>query len=282
MFEPDPDAPASLDRPHATFVPTADRVEIVVAVSASDSPHTALSWVAQHATVEATDVMLVTVLESGDDRPRELDRTLARLNTARLRLEDENPAIRAHIKVREGDVLEQLLVSSGDLIVVGADDRADQVGERDSLALRLAMRSDRPVVVVPAAWRSKAGGDVIVAVAPDMASDTAVDFAAAVASHRGCELRLVHVGSGDPSRLLEQAGIRARQHGASQVRAEATVGHVAEQLLQAASGAHLLVLGRPHRSAAGRLVLGSVARDVLDGSAKTPVAIVPVREGLTS
>lgn len=281
MLDPDLDATLPHARVHAEYVPTAERIDLVVAVRVPDTHPAVLDWVARHVGDDPVEVQLVTVLEPGADRTAALETTLGALTEAMEALQERRPALRVHVKVREGDVVDSLLGCPGGALVMGGDRRPD--GE--SLALRLATRAERPVVVVPAGWRPGEDDEIVVAVAPDLATDSAIDFAARATAGRAIPLRLVHVtpegDESDPALLLEQGEIRARQQGAAEVRVERRHGVVDTALAETAAHAHLLVLGRPRRSELGRRVLGSVVRRVL-GRALAPVAIVPVDERIGS
>jgi nucleotide-binding universal stress UspA family protein len=284
MLDSDLDATAH-GRVHAEYVSTPERIDLVVAVRVPDTHPAVLDWVAGHVGDDPVEVQLVTVLEPGADRSAALETALGALNVAMQALQERRPALRVHVKVREGDVVDSLLGCPGGVLVVGGDRGADGRTDGESLALRVATRSERPVVVVPAGWRPGEDDEIVVAVAPDLATDSAIDFAARATTRRAIPLRLVHVTpegeESDPALLLEQGEIRARQQGAAEVRGERRRGPVDVALAEAAAHAHLLVLGRPRRSELGRRMLGSVIWRVL-GRATAPVAVVPVDERIGS
>jgi nucleotide-binding universal stress UspA family protein len=285
MLDPDLDATVPHARGHAEYVPPAERIDLVVALRVPDAHPEVLDWVASHVGDDPLEVQLVTVLEPGEDRTTALEKTLGALTESMQALQERRPALRVHVKVREGDVVDSLLACPGGFLVVGGERHPGGRSDGESLAIRLATRAQRPVVVVPAGWRPREDDEIVVAVAPDLATDSAIDFAARATSGRAIPLRLVHVTpegeESDPTLLLEQSEIRARQQGAAEVRVERRHGPVDVALAEAAAHAHLLVLGRPRRSELGRRVFGSVGRRVL-GRATVPAAIVPVDERIGS
>jgi nucleotide-binding universal stress UspA family protein len=281
MLESELDDAAPSRREHAEYVPTTAEIEVVVALRAVDAHGALLQWVERYVADDPVDVQLVTVLDPGDDHGG-VEQALGILSTAREELQGRHPLLQVHVKVREGDVVDELLASPGRLLVVGSDRLPTDPADRESVAMRLALRSDRPVVVVPSWWGAARADEVVVAVAADLATDSAIDFAADAVAGRAASLRLVHVtpedDESDPELLLEQAEIRARQHGADEVHAERTRGDVDAMLRETAAHARLVVLGRPHRSELARRVFGSVVRRVLSRP-PAPVAIVPAKVG---
>lgn len=265
----------------AAFVPTSDGFGVIAGVHGDPSRAT-LAWVADHVDRWPTHVQLLTVLDVEEDRDAELSQSLAALQDAEGALRILNPEAHVHIKVAEGDPVDELLRTDSELYVIGAGRTAGEAVAGGSVTTRLPARSRRPVVTVPSDWRPRPGADVVVAVAPDLATDDAVEFAARVARRHGRTLRLVHVAGeddGPDERLLEEAELVARAAGADAVRNESRRGEVAVELARAAANADLLVIGRPDRSGVARLLLGSVGRDVLR-MLPCPVAIVPVRHGV--
>lgn len=181
------------------------------------------------------------------------------------------------------------------LLVIGAH---RQRPVRAALAgwppLRLASRSQGPVVVVPEDW-SDSAGPVLVGIDDDDSSASAVRFAAAEAERLGLRLLLLHAWQ-MPSPTtdgafaylaspLEQKAVHRRilddlrsevraQHPELNVEGALVQGAPSSALLSEARRCSLMVIGTHRRSLLEGALLGSVAQDTLMGS-RIPVCVVP-------
>ncbi len=107
----------------------------------------------------------------------------------------------------------------------------------------------------------------------------ALDWALAEATSRGTRLTALSAGGDDPddgrrawaSARVEEA--KARVGATCPTSVLAVAGSAREELLAAAEGSELLVLGRRRLSKLGRLVLGSVSAEVVE-RASVPVTVV--------
>jgi nucleotide-binding universal stress UspA family protein len=111
-------------------------------------------------------------------------------------------------------------------------------------------------------------------------SRIALDGAAALAARLGAELTLVHVqpaascGDGSAEETMERWCSDAEAVVGTPVRARVVTGEAAPEILREAreSGCELLIVGRRERTGLSRLVLGSVAEELVR-SAPCPVLI---------
>lgn len=167
-----------------------------------------------------------------------------------------------------------------------------------SVSLAVAARADCPVVVVRGAAEHRGArfGSVVVGVEDGDGSGTAVQFALREARARGCRLMAVHAWSTPfgalttpqappwyaleahrrpPEQVLDDA-----LRGAAERYADAPVarrvieGPARQALLEAASGADLLVVGARRRQGHLGLQLGLINHAVLH-HAPCPVVVVP-------
>lgn len=182
--------------------------------------------------------------------------------------------------------------ATGGLLVLGRETRRGL--ERvvtGALTAAVVARVAVPVVVVPADWQGTGRDGVVVGVKtyPDDGELLARAFAAATVRHT--TLRLVQVadisdlapdavtdaGIDALGRMLRQA-VRDWSTAFPEVRVESVVlpGRPAEVLVEAAAGAHLLLVARPHPDLRHPVRLGRTPRDVL-ASSGTPVEVVPLR-----
>ncbi|MFI6448267.1 universal stress protein [Kitasatospora sp. NPDC050543] len=164
-----------------------------------------------------------------------------------------------------------------------------------SVALQVATNARCPVVVVRPAPAER---DAPVVVGFDLPEDSldALEFACTEAGARGAPLEIVHAdfhpqvlppgmappGQTDQGEIVraerqfleaEAAQVRERHPGLT-VRVRVAHTNATSALLAAGADAALLVVGTHQRSALARLLLGSVAGEVLH-RARCPVAVVP-------
>ncbi|GHB65102.1 hypothetical protein GCM10010347_38820 [Streptomyces cirratus] len=165
-----------------------------------------------------------------------------------------------------------------------------------------------PVVVVPRAGRSGAGGAVVLGLHTAETHDDVLAFAFAEAAARGTAVQVVsaypappspavmpldtpfavitpeELAGGDDLAPAERETLRAQQerlapfrerHPGVLVEQAAVPGEAAGRLVEASRSAALVVVGRHHpKRSLGALMMGSVANAVLQ-HAQGPVAVVP-------
>jgi nucleotide-binding universal stress UspA family protein len=154
-----------------------------------------------------------------------------------------------------------------------------------------------PVVVVPDGWKpTDHAGPVVVGLDDSGESETAIEFAVEAATERHTSLRMVHVWD-LPSiyswDAMNVAGVSAEwsktadrhfeaiaqqwRHKYPELAIEVEVrrGHAVDEVVRCAeaSDGQLLVVGGRHRHKVAAVLLGSVARGVLQ-HATCPVAVV--------
>lgn len=267
---------------------------IVVGFDGSDASLMAIDWAAERACRGPAHVHIVMVggkLFSDDYR---IDISLL---TAENRLRTKSPDTEITTQRLTGRMPEPLLehaLDHGDLLVIGSHrGRPIRSALTGWLPLRIAARSQIPVVVVPDNW-SPRSGPVVVGIDDDDSSDAALIWAAAYAERTTSVLHLIHAWQlPDPERegsiALLASPIAAKaehrehlRHAAHDVstRLQTTPEPILMQtspsaaLLEEGKDAALIVLGTHHRGFGAGAFLGSVGQDVL-AQASTPVCIVP-------
>jgi len=201
------------------------------------------------------------------------------------------------VTVPDDDPTHALLARSDrqTLLVVGAHERGTLACLSDSCSVAVAARSRVPVVIVPDGWHPDPlePHAVVVGVDPEASPDAVLAFAFDEADRHGVPLVVAH-GLEMPPRPSPGASAAARAayddrpvrcaaaladavarhrpaHPEVDVRLDLRPGHPANVLVEDASRARVLVIGRSAGRHAG---LGSVARRVIH-RAEVPVAVVP-------
>lgn len=210
------------------------------------------------------------------------------------------PGVPVRGLARTGDISSVLLELSRDyaLVVLGSRGHGALADATlNSHAVALVGSTSCPVLVVrPGAERLRRGGPVVVALAGDDSDADVLDLAFAEAAQRDVPLLAVHGRAHrtlDLGRLVlaavapqvgppvdvvadDLAPWRERYPQVS-VKVEVRHGRPSAEILEAARGAGLLVVGSRGRGARSGLLLGSVSQEVLH-RAHCPVAVVsPVR-----
>ncbi|MEV8312269.1 universal stress protein [Streptomyces flavidovirens] len=170
-----------------------------------------------------------------------------------------------------------------------------------SVSWQVATHADCPVVVVrPADPAERPDNRVVVGVDTDDASLQALDLAYLEADLRGARLDVVHCAFDiatsptgaittvpvDPAvvrsgqREFFDGELRRRRDRHPDVEVNLRMDHAspAPLLVEASTGACLLVVGSHRRTGVRRFLLGSVSAEVLH-TAHCPVAVVPVQHG---
>jgi nucleotide-binding universal stress UspA family protein len=131
----------------------------------------------------------------------------------------------------------------------------------ESVAAALAAVTDTPVVVVPTNWVERHRGVVTVGLDPDVADDTAVRAAMALARLRNSVVRVVIAGTAnraDADALLERLG-----GDGCDLALEVTSAAPVAALEAAAATSDLVVVGRHRPPMPDGSRLGSVAQELL-------------------
>lgn len=266
---------------------------LVVGVDGSEASLDAVDWAADEAVQHGVPLRLVHVAAGEQDVP-EL------LGTAMERAGRHARAAPVSGEVLRGDPATALTGAGRDAfaLVLGSRGLGDWEGMLlGSVGLAVAARADCPVVVVRggARHRGSGSGGVVVGVEAGQGSGTAVAFAfreaqvrhsGLVAVHAWTAPRDAHTTAQAPSWPLE-----AHRRAPAQVLDDAlremterypdvpvtrrvTEGPARRELLDAASGAALLVVGAPRRHTHPGLQLGLISHAMLH-HAPCPVAVVP-------
>lgn len=151
------------------------------------------------------------------------------------------------------------------------------------VARHLASHAGCPVIVVPDTWQPSddGGGPIVVMVDGEDNAHGPLKYAFDTASALGVDLKVLHVASPDEGAYEPQwEAIRRvvdswfdrhpEVHGVSQD----VKGDVRETAVQAAEGASLLIVGRPHERRIVSFLMDLAAQEILAESG-CPVAVVP-------
>jgi nucleotide-binding universal stress UspA family protein len=154
-----------------------------------------------------------------------------------------------------------------------------------STGVQLAGHAPCPVIVVrhdsDADGANAAGtgaGEVVAGVDGSAQSDDVLGFGFAEAVRLGTGIAVVHVGDGSelPEPVASAVADRLKRYPEVVVRPVLASGHPGRILVEASSGARLLVVGTRGLGGFRRLLLGSVSQAALHHS-HCPVAVVPQR-----
>jgi hypothetical protein len=236
--------------------------EVLVAWSGSARSRAAVSWAVARS--GASRIRLVRAIGAGDDGAdiREACRRL--LDAEVLRIRELRPDLSVTGELVEDDVEPALLDRSvaGTLLVLGSGGPAARLlPHRTAVLVELAQRSAGPIVFVPPVIDAPAG-PVVVGIDGTAAGAVAAQVAADEAVGSGRSMIALHVESGGTV-PLDWPGDRrdpllldiAAHHPHLSVRERMIRGGVAHELLLAATGASLLVLGRHEQPGEGSSVL---------------------------
>ena len=197
-------------------------------------------------------------------------------------------AVGVALRTLSGDPLEQLaqVASEGDVVALVLGARGALGGPRPAghLALALASRTDKPVVVVPPDARPPEQlHRVLIAMEGSPGKARALQRSVELSTDAGLEIVVVHVDEEIPSftdQVQHETEAYTREffarhiRGAPQARLELRIGVPATEVLEAVDVLHpeLVAVGWPHSDDPGR---GAVAREILDRS-PVPVLLVAV------
>lgn len=276
--------------------------KIVLAVDGGAASAAALEWTLARAGRMPVDVRLATVDESPSPEANPAGRLEAvrALGQAAGRLTDVTPRSRIEMVMRRGNAVDVLVNESrtADLIVIGSNRVGALAGVFSAtLPLRLAPRTECPVIVVPVGWRPSPGPVVVGVDEPTSAA--AHEFAAQEAERVGRPLVLVRAWELPPagpeglmgtvtideslreanSEILEAAAAGvSRQHRGLALKEKLVYAPPSQALAVEARDMELVVIGTHHRHTLAEWMLGSVGHDLVM-HLPCPVAIVPEPRG---
>ncbi|NXY93012.1 universal stress protein [Streptomyces sp. BR123] len=286
---------------------------ITAGLDGSDADRACADWAAEEAELRGADVDLVHVEDWPLSAPFAVPLPESRrswteglLARARQRLAREHPALAISTRRIDGLATADALASAAadaDLLVLGSRRLGAVAGFFiGSTGSDTIPRTETPVVLVRAAAESPdgpaepAGGDGPVVVGVDLRSncDRLFAFACEEAHLRSCPLVVIHGWSPPPmlayvptldpgveeeiadrleARLRELLSPWARKYPRLVIDSRAVIGQPAVQILEAASGAALVVVGRRIRRSALGTHIGPLTHAVMH-HATSPVAVV--------
>ncbi len=276
--------------------------KIVLAIDGGTASAVALDWTITRASRKPVVVRLVTIDESespGSTPTGRLEAVRA-LGQAAGRLADVAPRSKIDMVLRRGNLADVLVDESAtaDLIVVGSNQvRALEGVFSATLPLRLARRSQCPVIVVPVGWRPSRG-PVVVGI-DESTSAAAREFADEEAERIGRPLVLARARELPPtittqpggpdaldealreanSQILDGAAVTvARKHGGLALKERLVHAPPFRALAVEGRDTELVVIGTHHSQALAEWMLGSIGHDLVMHP-PCPVAIVPERPG---
>jgi nucleotide-binding universal stress UspA family protein len=277
------------------------RESIVVGTDAGAAPMAVLDWVTRRAEHSEVAIELVVVDDDsavpfGVGRRDFAGRRSAGLDAAESYLRDHPGIVSITRTILVGDPVRELADAArgADILVIGAPPAGRNGWPRRSLAAQLAARTQCALVVVPSDYH-RGGGTIVVGIAADESSDTALAFAAREAERTGHDLLLVHawalpspfpiVESANPAhypsleavhrgylnRALERARVLAPQTNLTTRLQFGPAGHV---LARAAVAADLVVVGARDCGWLAEIAVQSVGRAVIHANT-CPTVVVP-------
>lgn len=268
---------------------------ITVGIDDSTGAHAALRWVAHRAGTTPMRVELVHAIEWYEAESY-WAATRARIEKLGELITAENADVSVSVTLRAGSPKQILLDTSerSDLLVIGAHrSRIIRSALAGSLPEAIATLAAVPTVVV-ADDADIRDGDIVIGIA-DGEPNAPVVFGAREAARSGSRVSLVSAWQlpipmgAHPVTLAERPELfresaELELTGATAVlRAEApdvavlellAEGSPVEALVDAATHAAMIVVGRKHRTTIGGAVFGSTARDLFHRT-RTPVCVVP-------
>ncbi|GAA3816271.1 universal stress protein [Streptomyces phyllanthi] len=269
-------------------------IPLVVGTDGSEASLEAVGWAAEEAVRH--DVPLHLLHAAARDRD-----VSDVISAASERARNDAPTVRLSSEVLPADAASALVAEGRNAfaLVLGARGLGDLAGMLlGSVSLAVAARADCPVVVVRGAaeHRGTRFGSIVVGVEEGEGSGTAVQFAFREVHVRRCRLVAVHAWSSPfgaftapqtlswhaleahrrpPAQVLDDAlRCPAERYRDAPLSRRVVEGPARRVLLEAASGADLLVVGARRRQGHLGLQLGLINHAVLH-HAPCPVAVVP-------
>jgi nucleotide-binding universal stress UspA family protein len=259
---------------------------IVVGVDESGPSRAALRWSAERASATGLSLVVAHVLEISDDIEGILgantahDAALAFVHAQATWATESEPSVEVSARVLEGDPLSELAKASegAQLLVVGTHKTGFINGKMfGSRFLGLAAISHCPVAFIPDLTGSSRRG-VVAAVDGSVSGQTVIRFAAAEAQRTAQTLTLI--SSGVPGQvdgeqaLAENTALARVGNSSITVRSRYSSKSTAEGLVDASSGAAMLVVDHTRHQTDGVAMLGSIAHDVLLNITSPTVIVV--------
>jgi len=244
----------------------------------------ALSWATEQAERTGARLALVHVCVPGSP----LDRLTGDPTAAEVEVVDP-PLARAfaNVQARLGTRRTVLKIRSGEpslrLVDASASVRLLVIGDGEGghTVRRILRHCYCPVVVarpVTRAGRAPFDGHVVVGVDGSLAGRAALEFAFTHADQHRLPIAAVHVAeTGDGDLLSAEVAPWAEKFPGVAVHRAIRTGAVSDQLIDAAVGARLLVVGDKRRGVIGRARTGDVPMTVAT-EAPAPVALVPLEQ----
>ncbi|MGN6273426.1 MAG: universal stress protein [Protaetiibacter sp.] len=267
---------------------------ILVGVDTEAPSARALDWAVARSRSRGSRIHVVSANDVVGADVTELEQHLLGIGD---RLRAALPRDRVSTALIDGPVVETMEAEArrSDLLVVGYH-RRHPVRSILSGALpeRLAARVDCPTVIVPED-AEEADGPIVVGIAPDDTSESALEFAATEALRGDRELVVVYawmMPSAGMDTVADLAGRAELIHGSHRTRLDALVdglrlrhpslrvreelveGRPVNALIGATRDPQLIVVGTHRRGPVSGLILGSTVLDLLPAS-RTPVCVVP-------
>lgn len=169
-------------------------------------------------------------------------------------------------------------------VIIGPDDSKPWYIRmfEGKVARHLVEHAESPVIVVPDSWHgTDDDAPVVVMVDGETSAHGPLAFAFETATARGAELRVLHVTPPMDGLVdSEWATIRRvvdawfDRHPRVRGGCQEVAGDVRETALDAADGAGLLIVGRPHERRLSNILMDSLAQEII-AEAGSPVAVVP-------
>ncbi|MFC8917716.1 universal stress protein [Streptomyces sp. NPDC057116] len=283
---------------------------VTVGIDGSREGLTAADWAAGEALGRDRLLRLVHVWSNDADAvtpsdPENQRRRAERLlHTTAKQLRQNHPDVRMETSQSAGDPVETLTAAgdTADLLVLGSRGLGGMKGFiAGSVSLAVLARVRHPVVLVRAPHgepteRTPRAGDVVLGLDLPGASEEALGFAFGCADRYGCGLRVVHSWALPPVHGPDMAGALAvlldevaaerqaqldaalapwaEKHPAVTVTRQCRQGGAAQDLVEAAEEARLVVVGLRHRRHRFGAHVGPVVHSLLHHTA-APVAVVP-------
>ena len=268
--------------------------KLLVGIDEEHASQVAVEWVIDRARRHPVEIALFTAFDMIANDPVKSDELLMR---TRARIEDALPSVAVSVEIADRSILEGLVERSADadLLVIGSHPhRKVRSVLTGALPAAVVTRAHCPTVVVPDDWEP-GGTHIVLGVADDHSSDSAISFAADEASRFGMPIDAVHawrlpvpamdaVSSlvADPetldaihtellARVTERLGAEA---GDAVIRGILPHGDSALELDDALDEAALLVLGTHGHGPAIGALLGSTVQHMLHRG-HVPIVVVP-------
>lgn len=275
---------------------------VMVAVDGGTASEAAMAWSLDRAAHCDIHLDVTTVIEPNahPQNETEADYRLRRETALVSTVGRAAPSLPTQViekSVIYGRAVDALIQASRncDLLVIGNHPTSLLAGMvHGTLPLQLAGQTGCTTVVVPSNWRPSGSG-VVVAWDDDSSADAALMFAAAEAHRRHEQLTIVHSWKVPSAQIFDADGATIAFDAALElehnVLADAAVtvrraypdlvvrealepGPAAVEVIAAAHGASLLIVGTHSRHATASFLLGSVSHSALINM-PAPVAIVP-------